>query len=69
MHDSPETVAAKLRITYNGLQRRVKGPPLYLFNDPQTGSSFAVFDLKETAHRLKLKRSQFGQTVNKGVKQ
>ena len=60
---SPETVAAKLGVSYNGRQERVRGAPLYLFTDPETGSTFAVFDLKETAYRLKSKRSQFARAV------
>jgi len=56
--DSMEDIATKLGIKYNGIQEGYKNiPPMHLFTDLKTGSTFAV-NIKAKEEDVSLKISE-----------
>jgi len=55
-------IAVILKVRYEGLQVGFRDiPPVYLFTDPVTGSTFAGTDLEDTRQKLQDSRIAFGK--------
>jgi hypothetical protein len=58
--ETPEAIAKRLGIVYNGEQERWKNTPLYMFTDKKTGSTLGTPDLTEVEAKLTEMRVKFG---------
>lgn len=57
--------AEKLGIKFNGMQERINKPPIPLFTDPKTGSSFTVEEGETLAEALSKLREKFEEAEAK----
>jgi len=54
-----ERTEKKYGIEYIGMQERINNPPLLMFNDLQTGTTFAVEHLRGLPEKMKEIKARF----------